>query len=590
MTEIVRPASEPPFVPRFSRPSDVDEFERELERFERGELTADEWRKFRLVRGCYGQRQDDVQMQRIKVPMGYLTASQARAVADAADRFAGGKAHVTTRQNFQFHFVKLSDVPQLMRAVGDAGITMREACGNAVRTVIGSELSGIDRDQVFDVRPHGEALTRFFLRHPKAATLPRKFKMALSCTARDCAQAAINDVGFVARISDDGLRGFKVFVGGGLSTSPEAAAVLYEFAEEGELLEIAEAVLMVFDARGNRQNKHRARLKYVLRDLGLARLREAIELEREKIRARGDARPLFTPTPLPPPPPRERAAEPPGELLPGYVAWRASNVRAQLQQGYSAVYVRLPLGDVTSAQLREVARLAELHGDGSVFTSADQNLLLRFVPDQEVRALYAALVAAGLAKGGVGGLLDVTSCPGADSCNLAITTSRGLGRAISDALEAGLAAGGARAAAILGASDAVLKISGCPHSCGRHHVADIGFHGAARKIGGRAMPVYQLHIGGGVDERGARFGAQVVKIPAKRVPAAVLHLIDAHAASRRDGEGFGPWLARLTADEIKALTAAFTDIDPAAAKEDEYVDFDAQRGFVVETKAGECAA
>lgn len=589
MTEIVRPEGEPPFVPRFSLASDVDEFVRELERFERGELSADEWRKFRLVRGCYGQRQDDVQMQRIKIPMGYLTASQARAVADAADLYSAGKAHVTTRQNFQFHFVKLADIPPLMRALDAAGITMREACGNAVRTVTGSELSGVDRDQVFDVRPHGEALTRFFLRHPKAAGLPRKFKMAVSCTARDCAQAAIHDVGLVAKLRGT-ERGFKVFVGGGLSTSPEAAAVLYEFVPEHEILEIAEAVLMVFDARGNRQNKHRARLKYVLRDLGLEKLREVIEVERRKIAERGDPRPVFEATPIPPPPPRERVTEVPDAKLPGYVAWRASNVRPQLQSGYSAVYVRLPLGDVTSAELREVARLAELHGDGSVFTSADQNLLLRFVPDGEVRAVFAALVDAGLAKGGVGGLLDVTSCPGADSCNLAVTTSRGLGRAISDALEGAIAGGGARAAAVTGAHDAILKISGCPHSCGRHHIADIGFHGAARKIGGKAMPVYQLHIGGGVDERGARFGAQVVKIPAKRVPAALLHLIDAHAAQRRDGEGFGAWLGRLSADEIKALTRDFTDIDPAVAKDDEYLDFDAQNGFVVETKAGECAA
>ncbi len=589
MNEIARPAAEPPFVPRFSLTSDVDEFVSELGRFERGELSADEWRRFRLVRGCYGQRQDHVQMQRVKIPLGYLTASQARAVADAADSFAGGKAHVTTRQNFQFHFVKLTDVPALMRALAEAGLTTREACGNSVRNVTASELSGVDPAQVFDVRPHGEALVRFFLRHPKAASLPRKFKIALSCTARDCAQAAIHDIGLVAKLDGD-ARGFKVLVGGGLSTSPEAAAVLYDFVHEHEILEIAEAVLLVFDARGNRQNKHRARLKYVLRDLGLHGLRDAIETERAKIAARGDARPVFVATPLPTPPARERSTAVPDARLPGYLAWHATNVRRQLQPGYSAVYVRLPLGDVTSAQLREVARLAEAHGDGSVFTSADQNFLLRFVPDGEVRALFAALVDAGLAKGGVGGLLDVTSCPGADSCNLAVTTSRGLGRAISVALEQAIAAGGARAEAIAGASDAQLKISGCPHSCGRHHIADIGFHGAARKIGGKAMPVYQLHIGGGVDERGARFGAQIVKIPAKRVPAALLHLIDTHAVQRRDGEGFGAWLGRLTADELKALTRDYTDIDPAVAKEDEYLDFDAQHGFVVETKAGECAA
>lgn len=581
---------EPAFVPRFSSSADVDEFVSVLADFESGKLSPDAWRKFRLVRGCYGQRQPDVQMVRVKIPLGYMTASQTRAVALAAERYAHGKAHVTTRQNFQFHFVKLSDVEAVLRIMDDAGITTREACGNAVRNVTASELSGIDRTQVFDVRPHGEALVRFFLRHPKAADLPRKFKMALSCSTRDCAQAAIHDVGFVAKLTDDGARGFRVLVGGGLSTSPEAAAVLYEFAPEADILQIAEAVLMVFDARGNRQNKHRARLKYVLRDLGLDGLRAAIEEERAKIRARGDAPPVFQATPEPPPPPRDRVAPASSPMLPGYVAWRASNVREQLQDGYAAVFVRLSLGDVTSDQLRAVADLAEKHGDGSVWTSAEQNLLLRFVPLGELRALHAGLVAAGLGKAGVGGLLDVTSCPGADSCNLAVTTSRGLGRAIEQTLESALAAGGVAAEAVTAANEALIKISGCPHSCGRHHIADLGFHGAARKIGGRAMPVYQLHIGGGVDAEGARFGAQVVKIPAKRVPEAVLRFTQRFVADRAEGETFGAYLRRLTAVEIKELTRDLADIDPAVAKEDEFIDFDAQRGFVIETKDGECAA
>jgi ferredoxin-nitrite reductase/sulfite reductase (ferredoxin) len=265
-------------------------------------------------------------------------------------------------------------------------------------------------------------------------------------------------------------------------------------------------------------------------------------------------------------------------------------VRDQLQDGYHAVYVRFPLGDVTSAGLRVVADLAEKYADGSVWTSADQNLLLRFVPAGELRALHAALEDAQLALLGVGGLLDVTSCPGADSCNLAVTTSRGLGRAITNALDQAIAAGGAQAQAIAEASDALIKISGCPHSCGRHHIADLGFHGAARKIGGKAMPVYQLHLGGGVDGDGAVFGAQVVKIPAKRVPAAVLRLVDRYATDRFEGESFRVYLRRLKADEIKTMLADLVDIDPAVAKDDEFLDFDAQNGFVVETRAGECAA
>lgn len=579
--------ADPPFLPRFSLASDIDEFVEVLARFESGELNPDAWRKFRLVRGTYGQRQEGVQMIRVKIPLGYLVASQARALADVADRHARGRMHLTTRQNFQFHFVQLAEVPTLLRTLDDAGITTREACGNAVRNVTMSELSGVDRQQVFDVRPHGEALVRFFLRHPKAADLPRKFKIALSCSPRDCAQAAIHDVGLVASLSG-GQQGFKVYVGGGLSTSPQEAAVLYDFLPEQQILEVAEAILMVFDARGNRSNKHRARLKYVLRDLGLEGLRAVVEAEREKIRARGDAAPVFEATPEPPPPPRDRST--PAPAGPGYLAWRASNVRDQLQDGYHAVFVRLPLGDLTSTQLRAVADLAERFGDGSVWTSAEQNLLLRYVPTGNLHALHTGLVEAGVGADGANALRDVTSCPGADSCNLAVTTSRGLGRAISNALENALAAGGALAQAVASASEASIKISGCPHSCGRHHIADLGFHGAARKIGGRAMPVYQLHLGGHVDAQGAVFGAQVIKLAAKRVPDAVLKLIESFAADRQGDEPFSAYLRRLPAARVKELLAAHADIDPAAAKEDEFIDFDAQNGFVVETKDGECAA
>lgn len=581
------PAAEPSFLPRFSLPSDVDEFVEVLAQFERGELSPDAWRKFRLVRGTYGQRQEGVQMQRIKIPMGYLVASQARALADVADRHAHGRAHLTTRQNFQFHFVPLADIPALQRTLEEAGITAREACGNAVRNITMSELSGVDPQQVFDVRPHGETLTRFFLRHPKAADLPRKFKVAFSCSPRDCAQAAIHDIGLIARIVD-GQRGFKVLVGGGLSTSPQDAAVLYEFLPESQLIELAEAVLLVFDAHGNRTNKHRARLKYVLRNLGLDGLRDLIEQQRAQIRTRGDAPPVFQATPEPPPPPRDRVTE--ATAAPGYLAWRASNVRAQLQDGYHSAYVRLPLGDLTSAQLRAVADLSERFADGAVWTSADQNLLLRHVPAGDLRALHAGLVEAGLGADGAGTLRDITSCPGADSCNLAVTTSRGLGRALTNALDEALAQGGALAQAVELARDASIKISGCPHSCGRHHIADLGFHGAARKIGGRAMPVYQLHLGGRVDQNGAVFGDQVVKVPAKRLPAALLKLIERFAADRQGDESFATYLRRLSPDHVKEMLAAYTDIDPAVAQDEEYVDFDAQNGFVVETKAGECAA
>ncbi|MFO0662244.1 MAG: nitrite/sulfite reductase [Polyangiaceae bacterium] len=576
------------FVPRFASQADVDEFVQVLEQFEKNELSPDAWRKFRLVRGLYGQRQEGVQMLRIKIPLGHLVASQARVVADIAEAHAHGRAHLTTRQNFQFHFIQLAEVASIMTTLVDAGITTREACGNSVRTVTGCDLAGVAKSAVFDTRAHGEAITRFFLRHPKAAGLPRKFKIAVSCCPHDCAQAAIHDVGLVAKIVD-GQRGFRVLVGGGLSTSPEAAAVLYEFLPEHAILELCEAVLMVFDARGNRENKHRARLKYVLRAVGLDELRRLVDVEREKIRERGDAPVVLSATPLPSPPKRE-APSPSLPPEPGYLTWLSSNVIEQSQEGYASVVIRLPLGDVTSEQLRVVADAAERFGDGTIWTSSQQNLLLRFVPRGETRAVHAFLRERGLARDGANSIVDITSCPGADSCNLAVTTSRGLGAALGAALENALAQGGAQAEAVKLASDASIKISGCPHSCGRHHIADLGFHGAARKIGGRTMPMYQLHVGGGVDEQGARFGSQPVKIPAKRAPQAVLALIEFFAAQRTGGESFGSFLRRISVNELKAAIARFTDIDPSVAVDDEYADYGAQSGFVVETKSGECAA
>lgn len=581
-------AAQDAFAPKFASQADVDEFVRVLDQFEKNEISPEAWRKFRLVRGVYGQRQEGVQMLRIKIPLGHMVASQARVVADIAERYARGRTHITTRQNFQFHFIPLAQVPEILTTLVEAGITTREACGNSVRTVTGCDLAGVAKAAVFDTRAHGEAITRFFLRHPKASDLPRKFKIAVSCCAHDCAQAAIHDVGLIAKIVD-GQRGFKVLVGGGLSTSPEAAAVLYEFLPEAKILELCEAVLMVFDARGNRENKHRARLKYVLRSLGLDGLRSLVDEERTKIQSRGDAAPTLIASPLPAPPPRDREQSAPAQRA-GYLPWLASNVVDQSQEGYVAVFVRLPLGDIDATQLRVVAEAAERFGDGAIWTSAQQNLVLRFVPRRDARALHAFLDEHGLARSGANTILDLTSCPGADSCNLAVTTSRGLGAAIGAALESAIAAGDARSEAVKIASDASIKISGCPHSCGRHHIADLGFHGAARKIGGRAMPMYQLHVGGGVDESGARFGSQPVKIPAKRTPQAVLALIDLFAQQRTENESFGAFLRRLPVNDLKAAIAQFTDIDPDVAIDDEYTDFGTQSGFVVETKAGECAA
>jgi sulfite reductase beta subunit-like hemoprotein len=574
---------EQPFLPRFSNPKDIESFVEKLEAFERGEMGPDQFRAFRLLRGVYGQRQDDVQMIRVKLPFGLLGASQLDVLADIADKYApAGIGHVTTRQNVQFHFVKLSDAEAVMHCLDAVGITTRDACGNSVRTVTACEVAEVCGDAAFDVSPYAEAMTRYFLGHPLSGGLPRKFKIAFSGCESDCASAAINDLGFVA-LARDGQPGFKVFAAGGLSTSPQAAIVLHDFIPAAEIGRVGEAILRLFDSLGNRENKHRARLKYVLRKLGEPKFREAYE----KLRADVDAEAKGA-LKMPDAP----ARKPPGALAdagaagakrsPGYLAWRASSVTEQRDDGYAAVYVRLFLGDMTSTVMRALGRIATRFGDGTVRLTIDQNLLLPWIHKDNLPALHAELDVLGLAKLDIHTARDVLSCPGASSCNLAVTASRSLGSAITARLDDADATG---LAAIAGTS---IKISGCPHSCGQHHVADIGFHGAARTVPGSGVtvPVYQLHLGGGVDEKGARFGRQVVKIIARRVPDAVVLLMKLYESDRNEGEAASAFFLRV---DPKRVTAALASV-LGGPEPGDTTDIGETVGFVVDTKDGECAA
>ena len=354
------------YLPRFSDPGDIDEFVDTLGRFERGELSAEDFRRYRLTRGVYGQRQTDVQMIRVKIPQGVLAPAALRALGDVAERFGHGHGSVTTRQNVQFHFVQRADAEAAMRRLDEAGLTTREACGNTVRTVTADPLAGVRDHGTFDVTPYGEAITRFFLRSPWANSLPRKFKIALGYEPGDTAMAGIHDIGLIARVRD-GRRGFLMRVAGGLSTSPQAAVVFDEFLPEARLLDACEAVNRVFDRSGNRDNKHRARLKYVLRRMGQERFLEVLREEYAAVVARGGT-PLDLSVATPPPAPPAPAVtdDAPATRGPGYLLWRASNTVAQDQAGYHAVFARLPLGAVTAAQFRALASLVTEFADGSL--------------------------------------------------------------------------------------------------------------------------------------------------------------------------------------------------------------------------------
>ena len=569
-----------PFTPRSSDKKAIAEFVDKLEAFERGEIGPDQFRAFRLTRGVYGQRQTDSQMIRVKIPFGLLGAEQLEALADVAERFGHGLGHVTTRQNVQFHFVKMSDAETVMLRLDQAGLTTRDACGNTARTVTACERAEVCGDSPFDVSPYAEALTRYFLRHPLSGTLPRKFKSAFSGCASDCAFAQINDLGFLAKVQD-GQPGFRVVCAGGLSTSPQAAITLHDFVPAAEIGRVGEAILRLFDRLGNRDNKHRARLKYVVRKLGEAKFRETYEAVRAEVDAEATGELKLPEAPARTPAPKVPA---PDTRPVGYLPWRASAVVDQRQDGYAAVYVRLFLGDLTAQAMRGLARVVNRFGDGSLRLTIDQNLLLPWVHKESLPALFVELEALGLTRAGIHTARDVLSCPGASSCALAVTSSRSLGRAIAERLEA------EDAASLSAVGQTSIKISGCPHSCGQHHVADVGFHGAAKSFSGTTVPVYQLHLGGGVDATGARFGKQVVKIIARRVPEAVVLLMQLFEADKQEGERASDFFRRVDPKKVIAHLAPLAGPPDTGDVATEQFDIGESRGFVLDTKEGECAA
>lgn len=576
------------YLPRFSDPRDIDEFVDTLERFERGELSAEDFRRYRLTRGVYGQRQEGEQMLRVKLPGGVLAPASLDALAVIAERFGHGFGNITTRQNVQFHFVKLAQAEEAMRICHAAGVTTREACGNTVRTVTLSPWAGARSGGTFDTTPHAEAITRFFLRAGWANSLPRKFKIAVAASADDDVFTAINDIGLVPRVVD-GRRGFRVYVAGGLSTSPHAALVFFEFLPEEDLLDACEAVVRIFDARGNRENKHRARLKYVVKKMGAEPFLTALRALYDEVKSRGGT-PLDAIATTPPPAPPAPSSDDPARDLatrktPAYLAWRGTNTFTQDQPGYSAVVIRRAFGKVTADELRALARICVEFGDGSARTTVDQNLLLRFIPHHRLAALYDALDAAGLAQPGAGTVADVTTCPGAESCNLAVTASRQVGAAIAERLEGDPSL----AESVALASATTIKVSGCPNSCGQHHVADLGFHGAARRAGDRTAPVYQLHLGGGVDARGARFGRQVIKIPARRVAESVARLLTLYAQERDPSESPAAFFERVPSARVSELLGDLAALDADTPDED-FLDIGETVGFRVAIGEGDCAA
>ncbi len=599
----------------FAQESEIDEFVRVLGQFERGEITPDQWRAFRLVRGTYGQRQaDDAQMLRVKVPQGVLTGAQLEALAAVADRYSRGFGHITTRQNVQFHFVKLHDVELAMRDLADTGLTTREACGNSVRNITACPYAGVAADEAFDVSPYADATTRYFLRHRLSSTLPRKFKIAFEGCPVDHVATGINDIGYTARVQHvDGCdrRGFRVTVAGGTSTMARSGQVLFEFLPAGEILNVAEAIIRVFHRLGDYQHKLRNRLKFLVKSLGWDGFRAEFDRELASVVAEGGVGLPFDPDSPPveaePAWPRPAALPPEtiaarvraGEIRgPGivprieprltvrseeFLQWSATNVRPQKQPGYAIVTLTTMLGDLSSVQMRLIGCLAASYGDGLVRVTPGQNVVFRWVRTDDVHAFYRGAAAGGLSRGGANTLADVTSCPGAESCRLAVTQSRGLGRVLAETLDA-------RPDLVSALPGLDIKISGCPNGCGQHHIAGIGFQGSLRKIGGRPAPHYFVMLGGGTSDGVTTFARLAATIPARRLVNALERLTGLYVEQHAPGEAPSAFFRRLDLAQARAVLAPIERLTPEGAAPEDFIDLGEDAAFRPEVMDGECSA
>lgn len=577
--------------------ADIAKFEEMLGRYLDGDVPEDVFRVFRLNNGIYGQRQGGHnQMVRVKAPYGTVTPEQLDMFAHIAETYSRGWGHITTRQNVQFHFVQLEQVPDVLRDLASVGLTSREACGDTVRNVQGCHLAGACPHEVLDISAWAEATHQHFLRNPLTQRLPRKFKFNFSGCATDCGQAMFNDVGIIAtsRTLDDGTveAGFRVFIAGGLGANPHPALALEDFTAREDLLPTLEACVRVFEQAGNRDNKLRARMKWLVDSMGFEELQRRIFATRkllpassswpggipEAVRKQGDepagVAAGVTPTPVGQGVPVSIRATAP------YERWEQANVVRGAAKGTVSAYAWARLGDITTAQFRALASIQRELGLEVRLTNR-QNVVYRGLTESQLPVLHERLAASGMAEPGAELSRDVVACPGADTCNLAVTQSRGLADAIGAALEsAGLAeVGGVR-----------TNISGCTNSCGQHHAADIGFFGAERRAHGRSAPGYQLLLGGHVGDAQIHFGEKALRLPAKAAPEAAVRVVGRFAAERSAGEDFRSWLDR--SGGAKGVAEGLRDLDEFPEPEvgpDFYVDFGETGPYVAEVGDSECA-
>lgn len=599
--------------------AEIDDFEAEIRLKKQGKIEDKVFAETRLRRGVYGQRYDNGKrhdgkterkiafpsagitkgpgtewdapgMLRIKIPYGGLTAGQLDTLAEVAEEYSDGILHVTTRQDFQIHFVHIEDTPAIFRRLAAAGITTREACGNTVRNVTGCPVSGVCADEAFDVTPYADAAFKFLLGHPDAQDFGRKFKVSFSgCADKPCALARMHDVGFIAVKKSEGgraKRGFEMLIGGGLGAVPYQAQIFSDFVPEEEILPLTQAICRVFTVHGEKKNRNKARLKFLLADWGLKRFKE--EVLRERASLPHDPRWTAYLNELP----KEAGVAGGGsgkgvEAVPAdaeFAAWRATNAMAERQDGFFTAMVNLPLGDLTSNQARAFSDIVRKYSPDGLRTSVEQNVIIRSVRASDLAALHSDLKAIGLARVGAGMIADITACPGTDTCKLGTSSSRGLAAALEERIAAKFSA------MDLAAKKLRIKISGCFNSCAQHHIADIGFYGVGRKVGNYMVPHFQLVLGGSSSGNASSYGLAVMAIPSKAVPEAVDRLVETYLKERSDDEKFPSFVERKGKGVLKALLSDLTAVPDHAVDPSFYTDFSDVREYSKsDIGVGECA-
>lgn len=557
---------------------DIRELETKIESFINDEIPEDKFKAYRLTRGVYGQRQAGVQMFRTKLPYGRITVEQLYGLANASEKFATGNLHLTTRQNIQLHFVKLTDSPKVWAELADVGVTAREACGNTVRNITASANAGIDPEEPFDVSPYAHAMFEYFLRYPICQDMGRKIKIAFSSSQRDSAFTYFHDWGFIPKIQD-GKLGFKVIVGGGLGGQTIIAETAYEFLETDKIIPFVEAGLRVFDRYGERAKRHKARMKFLIKDLGLEAWMKLVEEEQKALKYKSypiDGT-FNAGTPVSE---KER-----GETFIAdekkYKQWRETNVFEQKQKGFYGVNIKILKGDIDHQQARRLAPIVKEFAADDIRVTVNQGLLLRFVREKDLPHLYNALDSIGYAEPGFDSILDITVCPGTDTCALGVTNSMGLAKVLEDVLKE-------EYEGLINDPNIKIKMSGCMNSCGQHMAAQIGLHGSSIKVDELVAPAMQIILGGGVDPDGVGYiGDKIIKLPTKRIPECLRIILNDYDEKAVEGEYFNQYYRRLGKKHFYDLLKGLGD--KASFQPDEFIDWGETENFIPDVGVGECA-